>query len=163
MTRWLLWMWEFKFELLTPAFKTAAAPAGGDPSPTRLPKYDRLMAIVKAPVNPALKPINFQTFDPAIFLAWIVNLRKEDGGVPDPNTLGAHRSAFFNLYRDFGETMPANMTSLLSQTFKGVKRPTRSRCSPAMARSRRARCHSPSRNTLRSRHSCSVTSPAWTP
>jgi hypothetical protein len=70
----------------------------------------------------------------ADFMTWIVSLRTSSGERPGYSTYNSHRSAFFNLFRNYGETMDAHLSSELTHHFKGLKRLTIRNIGEGMAR-----------------------------
>jgi hypothetical protein len=71
-----------------------------------------------------IHPIRFDSIDASDYMTWIVSLRTASGGKPGYSSYNGHRSAFFNLFRNYGKTMSVELASELSNHFKGLKRAT---------------------------------------
>lgn len=114
------WFYQHKREIREEAFIEAVV---GD---------DRTRAMTEAGILETLAasdipPINFTTFKAQDFMLWIVSLRKNNGEKPGKATYDSHRSALFNLFRDFGATYPADTDSEIKNHYLGLKRSTATR------------------------------------
>ena len=69
--------------------------------------------------NHEVPPFSFGRFDAKIFMAWIVSLRTSGGERPGYQSYNSHRSALFNLFRDYGETMSPFLVREMANNFKG--------------------------------------------
>lgn len=54
-------------------------------------------------------------------MTYVISLRAEDGTCLTASSYNTHRAALFNLYRDYGEQMPVDLTNELKVYFKGCK------------------------------------------
>lgn len=73
-------------------------------------------------VDPEMPPIKFEDFTAPDFMVWIASLRTPTGRKPRYSTYNGHRSALFNLLRDYGVTMSTTLELELARHFKGLKR-----------------------------------------
>jgi hypothetical protein len=65
-----------------------------------------------------VKPIQFNHVTATEFMTWMVSLRTKDGSRPGYSTYNSHRSAFFNLFRAYGETIGPELASEICNHFK---------------------------------------------
>ena len=72
----------------------------------------------------AIHPILFDDITAAEFMTWIVSLRTKSGSKPGYSSCNGHRSAFFNLFRTYGQIMNQELASELTNHFLGLKRRT---------------------------------------
>ena len=71
-------------------------------------------------------PIKFELLNAETFLAFVMNIRKDDGNLVGYSALNCHRAALFNLFRDYNVEFPDALKKELSERFKALKR-TRAR------------------------------------
>jgi hypothetical protein len=112
--KFLIWLHDHRRELLSSACIDYL-----EDKPNR---SDALLELLSS--APRTPPIMFDTITAADFLMWIVTLRKTDGSTPGYSSYNSHRAAFFNLFRDYEQTMSKRLESELSNHFKGLKRQT---------------------------------------
>lgn len=67
-------------------------------------------------------PLLFDTITSDHFLLWIASIRKDDETKYNAGTYSSHRSAFFNLFRDYEAVMSTHMETQLSRCFRGLKK-----------------------------------------
>jgi len=112
--RMLTWMMRNKAFLVPDAFRsTLHFEAGGDPT-----KAGILAALSSAPNNP---PLDLGVVEATHFLAWILSMKNKDGGYHSFSTYAGHRSALYNLFRDYHFTMSPQLERELSCHFKGLQ------------------------------------------
>ena len=75
-----------------------------------------IRSVLGPPVDLSRPPLKFETFNVDAFLSWILTLKKS------PSTCSTHRSALFNLFRDFNVPMSPFAKARLAGGFKGLKR-----------------------------------------
>ncbi len=109
------WLFRNKRSLLGDEFL-----AGIDPSLTDIP-FEYIKAVLGPPVDLNRPPIKFEQFDPSDFMLWIHTLRKDDNSTPGISALNGHRSAFFNLFKDFRQIMSREMEVEFQSLFRGLK------------------------------------------
>ena len=85
---------------------------------------EREAYILSVLTNRSCSPLKWQEFTSRNFVQWLLSLRKHNGKPPGFGTLAGHRSALFNLYRDFKVTRSSELESGLQGHFKGLKRTT---------------------------------------
>ena len=115
MTKFLLWLYENNRDLLDPRFLE------GIPDGQSLTK-DYIRQVLGPPAILDRRPIQFDAITANDFLLWIVSMRKSDDTELGSSALSTHRSAFFNLFKDFRETMPSEVSEELATSFQGIKR-----------------------------------------
>jgi hypothetical protein len=69
-----------------------------------------------------MPPVVFEDSTAQDFMVWIASLKTPSGQKPRYSTYNGHRSALFNLFRDYGETMSSILEVELARHFKGLKR-----------------------------------------
>jgi hypothetical protein len=113
--RFLQWTYVHKQYLLTPGFLELLVL-----DTSRIPTKDSTKAaLLTAPNNP---PILFEALTANDFLTWVVSLRKADGTSLSYPSYNSHRSALFNLFRNFGKVTSKIQESEIQTLFKGLKR-----------------------------------------
>lgn len=113
-TRFVLWISVNKPQLLHPDFIHAVQSIEGS----------RKQVIRQVLLQKNIQPIIFNEIQAPDFMSWLVSLRTNQGSRPGYSTYNSHRSALFNLFRDYGQTMSQELASELSNYFKGLKRTT---------------------------------------
>jgi hypothetical protein len=113
--RFLKWLFTNKPSLLTTSFiENVSLDSKG------IPTDESVKSILsQQPNNP---PVHFDQVTAKDFLIWLVSLRKHDGSSLGQASYSSHRSAFFNLYRDYGVTMSKTLETELTNHFRGLKR-----------------------------------------
>ena len=92
--RFLKWVYVNKRHLLTQSFiSSVELDSNGEPT-------DHSIKSILS-IQPEQPPIHFEELTARDFLTWIVSLRKKDGTVPGYSSYNSHRSALFNLFRDY--------------------------------------------------------------
>ncbi|ETP45572.1 hypothetical protein F442_08037 [Phytophthora nicotianae P10297] len=74
--------------------------------------------MASAPDNP---PLNFSAVEAQHFLSWILSMKNKNGGYHSFSTYEGHRSALYNLFRDYHYTMSPQLERELSCHFKGLQ------------------------------------------
>ncbi|KUF90746.1 hypothetical protein AM588_10002849 [Phytophthora nicotianae] len=112
--RMLTWMLRHKPLLVPRPFRDALRFENG----AEATKTSILTALSSAPENP---PLLFNDVKAADFLAWILSMKNKSGGYHSFSTYAGHRSAFYNLFRDYHCTMTSQLERELSCHFKGLQ------------------------------------------
>ena len=113
-TRFLKWMIENRPDLTNLGFVTAVTDEDGQISTDLIKKY-------LASTQELEDPIKFNEISVRDFLSWIVSLRV-NGRSPSSSSYSGHRSAFYNLFRQFRKTMSRELETELKVHYKGLKR-----------------------------------------
>ncbi len=108
--RFLEWLLHNRRDLLTADF-TSAMEIDND-----TPCIDRIKRIV---TEGAILPIRFGDMQAKDFIYWLLTLRRRDGGRPGYSTYNSHRSALFNMYRDYAVLMNKPLETELKHHFVG--------------------------------------------
>ncbi|ETM41313.1 hypothetical protein L914_12895 [Phytophthora nicotianae] len=110
----LTWIVRHKASLVPTAFRESLQfDCSGDPT-----KDSILAALSSAPDNP---PLDFRAVQAQHFLSWILSMKNKDGGYHSFSTYAGHRSALYNLFRDYHYTMSTQLERELSCHFKGLQ------------------------------------------
>lgn len=81
---------------------------------------DKIMSVLKdAPNDP---PVDFDKITAELIMTYLGSLKRSDGADLAPTTLGNHRAAIFNLFRDYKRRLSPDMERELSTLMKGLKR-----------------------------------------
>jgi hypothetical protein len=70
-------------------------------------------------LDPSCPPISLQDLSIDLFMEWIVTIQAEEVGF---GSLNSHRSALFNLFRDYNLQFSTIQSTALKEYFKGLKR-----------------------------------------
>lgn len=75
-------------------------------------------------LEPSCPPIDFSLFSIDVFMEWILSIRQSADGTDAVafGALNSHRSALFNLFRDYGIQFSVSQEKSLKEYFKGLKR-----------------------------------------
>ena len=117
MVRFIQWLYENKRTLLTRPFMQQIEIQNNKPTPISIKEA----LSMSTPFRP---PLLFNRIDSNVVKQWIVSLETKEGKQLAFSTYTNHRSALFNLYRDFNCTMSHEMSEHLSRFFQGLKRVT---------------------------------------
>ena len=119
--RFLSWLYHNKRSLLTQEFLDLFRNEFNSPEARRKGPQRQF---IKAFLNRDSRehPIKFQELTAEQFMVWIVSLRKSNGQRPKYSAFNTHRSALFNLYRDYGLRMSKQLEGEIANHFKGLKR-----------------------------------------
>ncbi|DBA05028.1 TPA: hypothetical protein N0F65_000716 [Lagenidium giganteum] len=112
--RFVRWMVQFKRCLVPHAF---LASLEFDPE-HQATKASVTAALDTAPENP---PIRFERTTARDFMTWVLSMKADDGGYHVLATYAGHRSAFFNLFRDYHQSMSPELKRELSHHFRGLR------------------------------------------
>ena len=112
-SRLIMWLLQNKPDLVTDDFKDSF-------SEENPPTQKKIVAYLQhAPNNP--HPIHFERISARDFVTWLVTLQTRNGD-PSYSSYNSHRTAFFNLFRNYHQTMSPTLETELSNHFKGLKR-----------------------------------------
>ena len=114
--KFIQWIFKNKRYLLSDSFLS-----GVDASQENLSK-EYVASVLGPPTDLQRPPIKFDVIVADDFLQWISSLKKADDSSLGVSVLSGHRSAFYNLYKDFRIQMPRQMEDDLQTTFQGIKR-----------------------------------------
>lgn len=113
--RFFLWALEKEPHILQPAFRDGLAAVLNTPDgPDKKKAVDAFFALTLGPpVDRSRPPLDFVNFSGESFTVWIASLRKKNGERPGYTSINSHRSAMWNLFRDFSSGGPGPLQGLL--------------------------------------------------
>ena len=120
----LLWALKNAPSVLGDAFKKDIRKVRDSPAKLRC---DFIKSVLGPPADLSRPPLLWDklhgtpTTGSGIFVCWILSLNKRNGQRPVYSTLNCHRSALFNLYRDFKQVMPQELEEEVSSHFRGLQ------------------------------------------